>query len=76
MSIAPYDIHDMAQSAVSNQENCTMITKDQLNGIDPDEVLDWEVSKVEAALKAIHITIGKIGPRAKKHMNSAMQLSR
>ena len=43
-----------------------MVTKEQLKATDPDEVLDWEVSKVEASLKELGITIGKNWSKGKK----------
>ena len=46
-----------------------MVTKDQQKATNPDEVLDWEISKIESGLKALAIVIGKIGRRATKHMN-------
>ena len=69
MSIAPYDIHHMAQSAVSNQENCKMVTKEHIKSATPDDVCEWEASKVEASLKALKVTIGKDWSNARKYMN-------
>lgn len=43
-----------------------MVTKDQLKSTDLDEVLDWEVSKVESGLKALATTIGKGWSKGKK----------
>ena len=52
-----------------------MVIKGQLKTTDPDEVLDWEVSKVEEALKALDITIGKKWSKAKKanELNQAIK---
>ena len=43
-----------------------MVTKEQLKTTTPDDVLDWEVSKVESGLKALEITIGKNWSKGKK----------
>ena len=43
-----------------------MVTKEQLKSTNPDDVLDWEVSKVESGLKALDITIGKNWSKGKK----------
>ena len=43
-----------------------MVTKEQLKSTDPDEVLEWEVSKLESGLKVLSITIGKSWSKGKK----------
>ena len=45
-----------------------MVTQEQIKSTAPDEVLEWEVRKVEAALKVLDITIGKNWSKAKKAM--------
>ena len=52
-----------------------MVTKDQLKSTDPNDVLDWEVSKVEAALKALDIVTGKNWSKPKKalELNQAIK---
>lgn len=43
-----------------------MFTKEQLKAISSDEVLGWEVSKVEAGLKALDITINRNWSKSQK----------
>ena len=42
------------------------VTKQQLMGMDPDEVFDWDSDNLDAGLKELDITIGKNWSKSKK----------
>ena len=60
----------MAQSASDTKKTAKLVNKEQIKNTNPEDVFDCEASKVEAALKELSIDIGKVGPKAKRRMNS------
>ena len=48
---------------IKSTSNQMALTKDQLSKMDPEEVFDWEVEKLEEALKELGIEIGKNNAR-------------
>ena len=55
----------MAQSALVNKDQDLNIqikmavTKEELMAMDPEDVFEWEATKLDAGLEALGVTIGK-----------------
>ena len=71
----------MAQSALVNKDQDLSIpikmavTKEELMAMDPTDVFDWEVNKLDEGLEALGVTIGTSWTKSRKafELNKAMQ---
>ena len=70
----PKDLMIIERQRSRSTSNQMALTKEQVLALDPEEVFDWEVEKLDEGLKKLDVTIGKSWSKSKKanELNKAL----